>query len=130
MYGTPLTSTTISLLLKHAPRPIFLIHQKKKDFYQVIHELWLMAFGLHKWKCLLKTNFSKKVKSYRPRQGCPKLPPGRSPGVKAVAHDVQGLDALWPTALWPKVGHFTFLANFFRKKKLATKHPTPVTNLK
>ena len=29
-------------------------------------------------------------------------------------------------ALWPKAGHKPFLANIFRKKKLATKHPTPV----
>ena len=28
--------------------------------------------------------------------------------------------------LWPKVGHFTFLADFFRKKKSATMGTTPV----
>ena len=30
---------------------------------------------------------------------------------------LQGQDALWPTALWPKVGQKRFVANFFLEKK-------------
>ena len=41
---------------------------------------------------------------------------------------LQGLYPLWPTPLWPKVGHFTFVANYFPKKKLATMGTTPVVN--
>ena len=28
---------------------------------------------------------------------------------------------------WPKVGHLTLMANFWREKKLATKRTTPVS---
>ena len=31
---------------------------------------------------------------------------------------LQGLYPLWPTPLWPKVGHFTFVANFFSEKNI------------